>query len=519
MSTASDPTSGSRRSVYLLMTAAAVGIAGAKVVGAENVLEPSRYTAPTKDAYSAVPPDPPRKWPDRRPEPTPMFSSNDKSRWATVRALVDDGTFVVGRRVYPDGRDATKYKDEGIVFDNDYRTLDVVMRPIDDGDRDGPQVREFYSTKPPLMPVAIAGEYWLLRKLLGWSITGDRWLVIPTILLTVNVIPFAVYLVLLARLIETTGKTDFGRLLAFATTCFGTFLTTFSGTLNNHTHAAFAVLFAVYPLMKAMAESREVGTGGYLCCGFFAGLAATLELPAAAFLAGIGLPLLIARPVKTLLFFVPLALIPFAADRALNYVALGELAPAYEKFGGPWYEYHGSHWLKLKLPPGHPDRKGIDFNDEPTTVYAFHLLFGHHGWFSLTPVWLVAVVGLVGLGIRSASDLKRLRGAKGSPWTPPLFAGMTLAVSVVVFAFYLTRTSSYNYGGNTSGPRWLFWLTPLWLVAIPPAADRLAVSRWGRGLAAVLLGFSVLSVFYPAWNPWRSPWLLQLLEFTGRVRY
>ena len=61
---------------------------------------------------------------------------------------------------------------------------------------------------------------------------GDRWLVIPTILITVNVIPFAVYLVLLARLIETTGKTDFGRLLAFTTACFGTFLLTFSGTLS-----------------------------------------------------------------------------------------------------------------------------------------------------------------------------------------------------------------------------------------------------------------------------------------------
>ena len=31
-----------------------------------------------------------------------MFSSNDKSRWATVRALVHDKTFVIGKRTYPD---------------------------------------------------------------------------------------------------------------------------------------------------------------------------------------------------------------------------------------------------------------------------------------------------------------------------------------------------------------------------------------------------------------------------------
>src|SRR5207249_5824222 len=123
-------------------------------------------------------------------------------------------------------------------------------------------------------------------------------------------------------------------------------------------------------------------------------------------------------------------------------------------------------------------------------------------------------------GIRSAADVRRLaRAGKGTPWTPPLFAAMTLAVSAVVFAFYLTQTKSYNYGGNTSGPRWLFWLTPLWLLAIPVAADRLAASRGGRGLAAVLLGLSVMSVFYPAWNPWRSPWLMQLMEFNGWLPY
>ena len=38
-----------------------------------------------------------------------MFSSNDKSRWATVRALVDDGTFVIGKRTYPDPNDPKKF--------------------------------------------------------------------------------------------------------------------------------------------------------------------------------------------------------------------------------------------------------------------------------------------------------------------------------------------------------------------------------------------------------------------------
>ena len=100
-----------------------------------------------------------------------------------------------------------------------------------------------------------------------------------------------------------------------------------------------------------------------------------------------------------------------------------------------------------------------------------------------------------------------------------MFAAMTLVVSVVVFVFYLTRTQSYNYGGNTSGPRWLFWLIPLWVLAMPPAADRLAGSTAGRVACAVLLGASVFAAFYPAWNPWRPPWVQQLLEVTDWVRY
>ncbi|HEY2909326.1 MAG TPA: hypothetical protein VGI99_03720, partial [Gemmataceae bacterium] len=103
-----------RRSVYLLLTAVAVAIAAAKVVGTENVYEPSRYTPPTPGAYSASQPDPPRIWPAARPDPTPMFSSNDKSRWATVRSLVDDGTYVIGHRQFSES-DSAKYTDTGIV--------------------------------------------------------------------------------------------------------------------------------------------------------------------------------------------------------------------------------------------------------------------------------------------------------------------------------------------------------------------------------------------------------------------
>lgn len=497
---AADQSSDMRRTAFLLLTAAAVAIAAAKTVGAENVFEPSRYKPAEKGGYGY---EPDRKWPATRPDPQPTFSSNDKSRWATVRALVDNGTYVIGKRL-----DLKNPKsDVGIKAEPGYASLDIVMNP---------ETGEFYSSKPPLMATLVAGEYWLLKKALGWDIVRDRWLVMPTIVLTWNVLPFAVYLLLLGRLIDATAKTDFAKLLCFAVAAFGTFLTTFSGTLNNHLPAAFCVLFASYPLLRAVLDGRDMHPWEYGGCGFFAALAVTFELPALAFLAALGVPLVLARTRHTVLYFVTAALVPLAALVVCNYAAMGKVLPAYSEFGGPWYNFEGSHWAKR----GTPAAKGIDFNDEPTATYAFHLAFGHHGWFSLTPVWLAALGGLVVLGVRSAPHVRALFGrAKGTGWTPELFAAMTLAISVTVFAFYLTRTQSYNYGGNTSGPRWLFWLIPLWVLALAPAADRLARSQGGRLLAAGLFGFGVLSAFYPAWNPWRNPWILQLLEFTGTVRY
>src|SRR5438045_750904 len=104
-----------RRSAFLLLTAAAVAIAAAKTVGGENVYEPSRYKAPEQGGYGY---EPDRKWPEKRPDPVPMFSSNDKSRWATVRALVHDKTYVIGKRTTPHPADPTKkYLDTGVVAD------------------------------------------------------------------------------------------------------------------------------------------------------------------------------------------------------------------------------------------------------------------------------------------------------------------------------------------------------------------------------------------------------------------
>jgi len=65
----------------------------------------------------------------------------------------------------------------------------------------------------------------------------------------------------------------------------------------------------------------------------------------------------------------------------------------------------------------------------------------------------------------------------------------------------------------------LFWLTPLLLLALVPAADRLAGSRVGRGFAYLCLGASAFSAAFPWTNPWRHPWIYQWAEYMNWVHY
>src|SRR3954463_2137298 len=112
-----DPTARLRRTAYTLLTVVPAAAAAARVAGVEMVYEPSLH----RDETDTSPDAPTRVWPKARPPAMPMFSSNDKSRWATVRALVDEGTFAIGRR--DDEPDGT-YRDSGIIFEPGWGSVD-----------------------------------------------------------------------------------------------------------------------------------------------------------------------------------------------------------------------------------------------------------------------------------------------------------------------------------------------------------------------------------------------------------
>jgi hypothetical protein len=522
----------SRRLIYGILIVVALGTALGRLLSTQLLYEPSLYKDEKnpKDKVTRI-------WPKERPAQSPTFSSNDRSRWATIRALVDEGTYVVGRRnlestlasavasfgnldpvqtagIAQAGYYVRTKSDSGIIFLDGYGSVDKVLQP---------NTQEFYSSKPPLFSTLIAGLYWLLKALFGWTLAANPNAVVGVILFLVNILPFVIYLQLIARLVESFGRTDWGKLFVLAAAAFGTVVTPFLITLNNHTVATYCVLFALVSVIAIWRRtpSSKGGSGEivgvstwsyYSAAGTFSSFAVCNELPALSFAAAIFVLLLFWSPRQTLVFFLlPVALFT-AAFLYTNYLALGQLKPAYDEFGSPWYEYEGAHWRKP--PPGYT-KTGIDWasSHESRGMYVFNLLIGHHGLFSLTPLWLLALPPMFGglFFLRRKLRARTEGNQAGLPW---FIAPLTLILTVVVVTFYALHSSA-NYGGFTNGLRWLMWLTPLWLLCLLPAADWLSTSRLGRGVGYLCLALSILSASYSPWNPWRHPWLYDLSVSLG----
>jgi hypothetical protein len=553
-----------RRFVYVLLITVTFATAVGRIWSALRVYEPTYHKA-DNDPFDWQP-----SWPRGRPKPMPTFGSNDRSRWDTVRALVDHGTYEIGSRDpdvtvtsgliafgSPDplhaavasaaGQKARMDTDQGIVFEDGWTSVDKVLNPT---------TLKYYSSKPPLLPTLVAGEYWLLKYLFGWSferspreaagltvggtcdavapgtLRDNSREVVCVILMTINATPLIVYLGLLARLVERYGTSDWGKLFVMTAGCFGTLVMPFVVTFNNHTVAVNCAMVTLYLTLSILERDKNDAalSGLYVLAGLVAGFMVCNEYPSAAFaVAAFGLVLL-RSPWRGGLLFPLAALMPIGALFVTNYVALGQFRPAYSEFGGPWYEYEGGNFRFL---PGLPQR-GIDWAErqygETTPAYAFHLLVGHHGLFSLTPIYLLAVAGMVlgawrlmfhvGQDSHPADEggkIGFLPHVVSSAWNR--IAAVTLVVTVVVLAFYISPLASHNYGGVTNGPRWLLWLTPLWLLTMLPAVDALGRSRWGRGVAVVLLALSIFSASYSLWNPWRHPWIYDLMNARGWIPY
>lgn len=421
---------------------------------------------------------------------SPSLSPNDNARWDTIWSLMEFGTYQIF--------DTPEAAEE---FDKPQQlpTIDKVMK-------DG----KAYASKPPLFPTVIAAALAPARWALGEPFAKDR--LIPgapavkgsiqiyskIALILFNVVPFLMVLWLYERFLEQrrlTGEVWAYCLLAMS---FGTLVTGYLVTLNNHTQAAsFAFLAAI--LLLELNDRADKWT--YLALGSALGWTAVNEFPAGALII---LAFALAwwrEPKLALWYFLPPILLFAIALFVTNYLAIGSLKPAYLQ--KHLYDYPGSYWTSGD------QRSAIDaLNDHPENlvVYLIHMTIGHHGLFSLTPVLLLAGWGW----IREARDRESA--------LQPLVAPIAITTAIV-FLFYWIKNDQRNYGGFCHGMRWLFWFVPVWMLALPTAASAMFATARGRRWAWMLLAISTFSMADTLPNPWTRSWLHRILLWLGVVQY
>ncbi len=329
-----------------------------------------------------------------------------------------------------------------------------------------------------------------------------------SVLVLLNILPFWLFLVVYAKILDRYAGNDWAWFFSLTAAALGTYLLPFTQTLNNHTVAAFSACFALYHFLRIWDEGN-LSEWQFAGVGFWAAFTEVNELPALSFLVLISGLLLVRYPRQTLFYLVPAALIPIAASMVAQYAAVGQLKLVYTEFGTESYLWEGSLWKTpleldaLNLPwfdPREAARRGIAA--ESHGLYLFHMTLGHHGFWSLTPIFFCSLVGLGRLLRRFAEPMAAV-------------AWMTALLTVVVLAFYTWNPLARNYGGSTQGLRWLFWLIPFWLMMLPKGVEAGQYRGWVRSLCLVALAISVLSVGYAVRNPWSHPWSLDALEHLG----
>jgi hypothetical protein len=497
---------------------------------------------------------------------TPQLSANDRSRWSTVRSLVDEGTYALDNVIF---RSAGKR-------DPNWYSIDLVRHRGPDGRQ------HYYSSKPTLLTTLVAIPYWFMKTIGGLSIVSKTFYVVRITLLLVHVLPAVLFLILLSRMCDQFAADPWSKLFVVTAASFATPLTTFAITLNNHLPAAVFVLLGTWATLAIWSRSQP-NVWLFVVAGIGAAMTAACELPGLSFVALVGAILLWKSPIGTLVGFVPPVVIVGLGMFGTNYWAHGTWSTAYaHRNDGPvvltlpdvdpallqpgpiapelhrrisavtsiisnisnisknstlevrplnrgfvlfnpdderqyalqinsstlevrawnnWYEYTASYWTSGK-------KQGVDLGESSKLVYAFHALIGHHGVFSLTPIWLLS---LWGMAIWLAQPDLKLRG----------LAAATILLTAVCFVFFifLRPLEDRNYGGVSCCFRWTVWLIPLWLLHLIPVLDFISRRPLLRKIAIVLLVISVFSATYNSRNPWSHPWLFDYWSHLGWIKY
>jgi len=377
----------------------------------------------------------------------PYASSwNDGSRLANVEALVDQHTWAIDKSIFVD----VPRQHELDPYSHDVPSIGGTMDKLFINGH-------FYSDKPPVATLYLAGVYWIAHKLTGLTAAQDPHIFVYLLTLASSSVAFVVGVCCIWSLALRLGLSEQSSFIVTASLALATVAPIYARQVNNSIVelAVFAVIFVL-----ACAEKQRPALFGFLI-----GLAYTLDL-------GIGPVLVIAaliygcikwRSLQSLALcaagMVPL----MAVHHWFNYQITGMIGPPGANVA--FLDYPGSAFSADNIT-------GVWSHHSVWTLiqYAMEMLIGQHGFLLYNLPLLLIPVGVAGLW-RAFPQWR----------TELLFAALVSAGSWMVYAL-----GSNNFSGSSTSIR---WFVPL---LIPAYFALILMLRARPGL---LYQFRILSAF------------------------
>ncbi len=362
-----------------------------------------------------------------------LKNANTGSRYATIESLVDHGTYSINESQY--------------VF-----TIDK-MKVGDD----------FISSKPPTLPTYGAGVYWLFQRITGFKISKNEGPVVWFVSLCTGWLAHVVFLIYLYRLSKLLMRRQLAIIGTVAAGGFAYLGVGYATAINNHSIAAALGVVGFYYAVRVR-RGADAKVLHWVLSGLSFGVMTAVDLTSGAFMLAGFIYLASYDWRRTLLYFAPTLLPGVVLHQALNYSITGSMVPTY--LNGDLKDFAENYFRHR--------RGGIDALKEPKYIYAFNVLLGHHGLFSMTPIYLFS-------GWELVAALKRRRAL------PEVL--FVVGVVTTFLGFYIFRST--NYGGWCVGMRHLVPIMPMLVLAFGLWLERVQLNRWLWG--AVLAAFAVSS--------------------------
>ncbi len=401
-------------------------------------------------------------------EDTSMELTNPGSRYATVEALIDHGTYFIDETPY--------YKQ---------KRMDMVKIG-----------NHYYSSKPPLLPTFTAGIYWFYKNTTGKNLKSHPKDVVRFCNRVVIGIPYVLLLIYISRLISLLVNRDEAVLATMLIACFAYTGFGYGRTLNNHIPAAAAALIGFYYACY-LRRGPEVKTKHWCLSGICCGILPTLDLPSLLISLAIMIYLMTFNFRKTISLFLPIALIPLVIHIGLTYLATESILPIYLRKSV--YYYEGGHWL-------------VNYyfrqeGKEPKYIYLFHMLIGHHGIFSMNPALIFGSVAIWKI-IKKRSKLL----------AEALVVGCSAIVLIILYTF---KTS--DYGGSCIGFRWLIVIMPLIIIFWGVWIEQCLINQWSKTglylIISIVFLIGLINIKGAFDTPWKdSLWHTFLVENMDKIR-